>query len=102
MEVNLKDSAARVEAKTAAALPSVALVGGRPTHRDSLHGDATTATGSVLTIAEVAEYLRVHYVTVYIRVFTGAIPAFKVGSEWRILRSEFLKWIERQTIRVDL
>lgn len=37
-----------------------------------------------LTIAEVAEILRVHKRTVWLNIKKGNIPAVKVGAQWRI------------------
>jgi excisionase family DNA binding protein len=37
----------------------------------------------VLTVREVAEYLRVHPTTIYRLMRAKQIPAFRVGSEWR-------------------
>ncbi len=49
---------------------------------------------SVLTIKDVAEYLDVHPMTVYKYVKGKKIPAFKIGSNWRIRRESMQKWIE--------
>ncbi len=38
---------------------------------------------NVLTLEELASYLRVHPSTVYRMLKKGQIPAFKVGSDWR-------------------
>jgi len=37
----------------------------------------------IMTVSEVAEYLRVHSTTVYRLLKQGKLPAFKVGSDWR-------------------
>ena len=39
--------------------------------------------GPVLSLAEVAYYLRVHPSTIYRLVKRTALPAFKVGTDWR-------------------
>jgi len=39
---------------------------------------------TILTLAEVARYLRVHPSTVYRLIEQNKLPAFKVGSSWRI------------------
>jgi excisionase family DNA binding protein len=44
---------------------------------------ATELIGPVLTLAEVADILRVHPSTIYRLVKRKEIPAFKVGSDWR-------------------
>lgn len=42
----------------------------------------------ILTTREVAEYLRVHVITVYRWVKTGQIPFFKVGGRLRFRRCD--------------
>ena len=37
----------------------------------------------VMTLPEVAEYLRVHSSTVYRLLKKKALPAYKIGSDWR-------------------
>jgi len=37
----------------------------------------------VMTLVEVAEYLRVHSSTVYRLLKKKALPAYKIGSDWR-------------------
>ena len=51
----------------------------------------------VLTVKEVAKYLKVNDRTVYRMAAAGKIPAFKVGSSWRFKQSEIEKWIEKQS-----
>jgi excisionase family DNA binding protein len=53
--------------------------------------------GSILTIKEVAEYLKVNERTVYRLAGAKKLPAFKVGGTWRFLRSDIDKWIKDQT-----
>ena len=53
--------------------------------------------GSILTIKEVAEYLKVNERTVYRLAGAKKIPAFKVGGIWRLLRSDIDQWIKDQT-----
>lgn len=53
--------------------------------------------GSILTIKEVAEYLKVNERTVYRLAGAKKIPAFKVGGIWRFLRSDVDQWIKDQT-----
>lgn len=51
---------------------------------------------SILTIREVADYLRVVEKTVYRLLAKNEIPAFKVGGSWRFRKSEIDKWIAEQ------
>jgi excisionase family DNA binding protein len=53
-------------------------------------------TDSILTIKEVAEYLKVNERTIYRLAASGEIPAFKVGNSWRFKQSELESWITAQ------
>lgn len=53
----------------------------------------------VMTVDEVARYLQLHPLTVRNLARTGAIPAFKVGRQWRIQRSMLAKWLEEQALK---
>ena len=53
--------------------------------------------GSILTIKEVAEYLKVNDRTVYRLAGAKKIPAFKVGGTWRFVQSDIDQWIKNQT-----
>ncbi|PID38747.1 MAG: DNA-binding protein [Proteobacteria bacterium] len=48
----------------------------------------------ILTIREVAEYLKVTEKTVYGLAQKGKIPGFKVGGQWRFKREDIDQWIE--------
>ncbi len=51
----------------------------------------TTAT-ELLTLRELADYLRVSLTTAYRMASDGDVPAVKVGGQWRIPRAQ----LERQ------
>lgn len=48
---------------------------------------------NILTIEEVAKYLRVSERTVYDWAQKGEIPAGKIGTVWRFKKSEIEKWV---------
>ena len=48
---------------------------------------------SILTIDEVAKYLRVSERTVYDWAQRGEIPSGKIGTVWRFKRSEIVNWV---------
>ncbi len=50
----------------------------------------------ILTIKEVAEYLKVTERTLYRLAQEGKIPAFRVGASWRFKRADIDAWIEGQ------
>lgn len=51
----------------------------------------------ILTITEVAAYLKVAERTLYRLAAAKKIPAFKVGGTWRFPRADIDQWIKRQT-----
>jgi excisionase family DNA binding protein len=52
----------------------------------------------IMTIAEVAEYLGLHELTVRRLAREGSIPALKLGRQWRVKRDLLEKWIERRSM----
>ncbi len=51
----------------------------------------------ILTIREVASYLKVTERTLYRLVQDGKLPAFKVGNSWRFRREDLERWISEQS-----
>jgi len=51
----------------------------------------------IMTIREVAEYLKLTEKTAYRLAAERKIPGFKVGGAWRFRRGEIDKWIEQQS-----
>ncbi|MEW6694177.1 MAG: helix-turn-helix domain-containing protein [Pseudomonadota bacterium] len=49
--------------------------------------------GDILTLDEVAAYLKAGKRTIYRLAASGEIPAFKLGGTWRFRRSELDQWI---------
>lgn len=47
----------------------------------------------ILTLTEVAAYLRVTKRTLYRLAQEGQLPAFKLGGTWRVRREELDRWI---------
>jgi len=50
----------------------------------------------ILTLKEVAEYLKLAEKTAYRLAAEGKLPGFKVGGSWRFKREDVLMWIEKQ------
>ena len=50
-------------------------------------------TSELMTVEEVAEYLRVKPSSVYEWVKNGKIPAAKVGRLWRFQREQIEEWV---------
>ena len=47
----------------------------------------------IMTVADVADYLRIKTSTVYEWAANGKLPGVKVGRLWRFERSEIEKWV---------
>jgi excisionase family DNA binding protein len=54
------------------------------------------ADGEILTLEEVAVYLKAGKKTVYRLAQQGQIPCFKLGGTWRFRRTELDRWIAAQ------
>lgn len=50
----------------------------------------------ILTIREVAEYLKIKTKTAYNLASGGKLPGFKVGGVWRFRKAEIARWISQQ------
>lgn len=50
----------------------------------------------ILTIKEVAAYLKLTEKTAYRLAAERTLPGFKVGGSWRFDRKDIEKWIEKQ------
>lgn len=54
----------------------------------------------ILTLRELALYLKAAEKTLYRLVGEGKVPGFKVGGAWRFRKSEIDKWILSQERKV--
>ena len=50
----------------------------------------------IMTMKEVADYLKINDKTAYKLTAEGKIPGFKVGGAWRFKKSEIDSWIAEQ------
>lgn len=51
----------------------------------------------ILTIQEIATFLKIKEKTAYDLVAKGELPGFKVGGSWRFRRSDIEEWIDAKT-----
>lgn len=49
----------------------------------------------ILTVKELAEFIKVSDQTIARAIKAGELKAFKVGREWRVEKEEVLKWIKK-------
>jgi excisionase family DNA binding protein len=57
-----------------------------------------TMSDEIMTLKEVADYLKLAEKTAYRLAAEGKLPGFKVGGSWRFKREDILKWIEEQKV----
>jgi len=50
----------------------------------------------ILTVKEVADYLKLAEKTAYRLAAEGKLPGFKVGGSWRFKKEDLQQWIEQQ------
>lgn len=53
----------------------------------------------ILTLKELAEYLKLTEKTAYRLAAEGKLPGFKVGGSWRFKLADIEAWIEQQKIK---
>jgi excisionase family DNA binding protein len=58
--------------------------------------DAATES-AILTVTEVARFLRVPKSTVYKLARLGELPASKIGKHWRFLRHDIHEWMHSRS-----
>ena len=55
-----------------------------------------SAKEELLTAKEASKYLKVSPRTLYRHIKRHRIPAFKLGGEWRFIKSELDKWLVKK------
>ncbi|EAQ53541.1 MULTISPECIES: methylation-associated defense system helix-turn-helix domain-containing protein MAD1 [Vibrio] len=55
-------------------------------------------TDQILTLKEVAAYLKLAEKTAYRLASEGKLPGFKVGGSWRFKREDLEAWIEERKL----
>jgi excisionase family DNA binding protein len=63
---------------------------------------SSAADNAIMTIGEVADYLKVTERTIYRLAGAKQIPAFKVGGSWRFSKADIDRWIREQSSTADL
>ena len=67
-----------------------------PTTNVSLDS-VSPSEGEILTVSEVARFLRVPKSTVYKLARLGELPASKIGKHWRFLLRDIHDWMHSRT-----
>ena len=55
-----------------------------------------TTLEPMMTVKELADYLRVHPTTIYRLLRAGELPAMRIGADWRFNRESIDAWIGKQ------
>jgi excisionase family DNA binding protein len=58
---------------------------------------APSTDGEILTVMDVARFLRVPKSTVYKLARVGELPATKIGKHWRFLRRDIHEWMHSRS-----
>ena len=58
---------------------------------------SSPADNAIMTIGEVADYLKVTERTIYRLAGAKQMPAFKVGGSWRFSKADIDGWIKSQS-----
>ncbi|ACK53723.1 helix-turn-helix domain-containing protein [Thauera aminoaromatica] len=61
----------------------------------------SNSEGEILTIKQVADYLKVTERTIYRLAAAKKIPAFKVGGTWRFRATDIDGWIADQSKKAE-
>lgn len=62
---------------------------------------SSKSDNAIMTIGDIAGYLKVTERTIYRLAGAKQIPAFKVGGSWRFSKADLDKWIEQQSTQTD-
>ena len=69
-----------------------------------MENPATTNVGenySIMTVRDVASYLRLSEAKVYRLVKEGSVPSFRLGKSWRFRRDLLDEWIMKETQHIQ-
>ena len=66
-------------------------------YRDQVSSMAKEPKSELMTAEETCRYLKITPRTLYRYLRSRQIPAFKLGKEWRFVRSDLEQWIRDRT-----
>ncbi len=69
-----------------------------PRELSSGEADSAPGTAEIMTIDEVAAYLRLKPQTIYKWAQGNRMPAAKLGKEWRFRRTIINRWLDEQLL----
>jgi len=56
--------------------------------------EASLSNDQLMTIKEVADFLRISTISAYSWVRDGKLPAIRIGKEWRVRSRDLDEWLE--------
>ena len=74
---------------------------GHPRGEVTMDEEQGSLTGPLMTVAEVAEVLRVSTMTVYRLIKAGELPALRVGKNYRIRAGDLETYLATGEVRAD-
>ena len=66
-------------------------------YHHNFEGQFIMPNDDIMTVKELADYLKIAEKTAYRFASEGKVPGFKVGSAWRFKKEEIDAWIKRQS-----
>ncbi len=66
--------------------------------RKRLQAGQKSAVSAMLTVTELAEYLKISRSMIYRLLKRGELPGFKIGNDWRFNAEEIDRWLEERKI----
>ena len=62
------------------------------------HDIRTDTDAGIMTVHDVAHYLRLSEATIYQMAQEGIVPAIRIGKSWRFKKELIDEWIRRKTV----
>jgi excisionase family DNA binding protein len=69
------------------------------TSTQAIVNGAASMDHEILTVMDVAQFLRVPKSTVYKLARLGELPASKIGKHWRFLRRDINQWMHSRSLQ---
>lgn len=60
----------------------------------------TDLKNELLTVAETCRYLKVSPRTLYRYIKDRQLPGFKLGKEWRFVRTDLERWLQERPVSI--
>jgi excisionase family DNA binding protein len=71
---------------------------GRPMKKNPVKA-ALAPEDEIMTVPTLANFLLCHQSTIYRLLRNNKIPAFKIGSDWRFIKADIIRWVQHNAVR---